>query len=152
MSGRLRSVACSVRTPIAYRPYGASSGADGVTVSMRFDCASALPARATAANVESNSRPNIVTSTVWTTEETEATDSRHLRDLRVHMVASRLYGQEEGGTREEQEGRDTQDGSDSGADTRQSRTPCARRLRRAAGAGQRCDPPQHRPRAARGRA
>src|SRR3954470_6220844 len=75
MSGRLRSVACSVRTPIAYRPYGASSGADGVTVSMRFDCASALPARATAANVENISRRNIVTSTVGTTEETEATGS-----------------------------------------------------------------------------
>ena len=29
---------------MAYLPYGASSGADGVTVSMRFDCASALAA------------------------------------------------------------------------------------------------------------
>src|SRR3954453_485948 len=97
MSGRLRSVACTVRTPMAYLPYGASSGADGVTVSMRFDCASALPARATAASVETNSRRNILTST---------SGQRSGRRQRVHMVASRLYGKEEGVRREGQDGRE----------------------------------------------
>src|SRR4051812_33041727 len=46
MSGRFFSVACSVRTPIGYFPYEASSGADGVTVSTRLVCATAEPAHA----------------------------------------------------------------------------------------------------------
>src|SRR3954468_24023501 len=59
MSGRFLSVACSVRTPMAYLPYGASSGADGVTTSMRFVCASAAPAHARPANTKASTRRDI---------------------------------------------------------------------------------------------
>src|SRR5689334_21553574 len=44
MSGRFLSVIWIVRTPIGNVPYGASSGADGVTTSMRLVCADATAA------------------------------------------------------------------------------------------------------------